>query len=70
MVVVGVKEVEFNSLSICICSIGELGSIFVMEVIQKMIKAIVNYENFQVYVYRKFKFLIRVILFYILKLIL
>lgn len=54
MVVVGVKEVEFNSLSIWICSVGELGSIFVVEVIQKMILAIVNLEDFQVFMYRKF----------------
>ncbi|MDE5091069.1 MAG: threonine--tRNA ligase [Trichodesmium sp. St18_bin3_1_1] len=46
MAVVGAKEVESNSLSIRTRSTGELGSIPVMEVIQKMTKAIANYENF------------------------
>merc|ERR1739838_660841 len=46
MSVVGAKEVESNSLSIRTRSAGELGSISVMEVIQKMTKAIANYENF------------------------
>ncbi|MCL2934626.1 MAG: threonine--tRNA ligase [Trichodesmium sp. MAG_R03] len=46
MSVVGAKEVESNSLSIRTRSAGELGSISVIEVIQKMTKAIANYENF------------------------
>lgn len=46
MSVVGAKEVESNSLSIRTRSAGELGSIPVVEVIQKMTEAIANYENF------------------------
>ena len=46
MSVVGAKEVESNSLSIRTRSAGELGSIPVIEVIQKITKAIANYENF------------------------
>ncbi len=46
MAVVGAKEVESNSLSIRTRSAGELGSIPVGEVIQKMKEAIANYENF------------------------
>ncbi len=46
MAVVGAKEVESNSLSIRTRSAGELGSIPVGEVIQKMTQAIANYENF------------------------
>ena len=46
MAVVGAKEVESNSLSIRTRSAGELGSIAVVEVIQKMKEAIANYENF------------------------
>ncbi|MGD1699668.1 threonine--tRNA ligase [Dapis sp. BLCC M229] len=46
MAVLGAKEVESNSLSIRTRSAGELGSIPVGEVIQKMTEAIANYENF------------------------
>ncbi|MCL2923873.1 MAG: threonine--tRNA ligase [Trichodesmium sp. MAG_R04] len=46
MSVVGAKEVESNSLSIRTRSAGELGSIPVVEVIQKMTEAIANYGNF------------------------
>ena len=46
MAVVGAKEVESNSLSIRTRSAGELGSIPVGAVIQKMTEAIANYENF------------------------
>ncbi|MEB3340708.1 threonine--tRNA ligase [Okeania sp.] len=46
MAVVGAKEVESNSLSIRTRSAGELGSIPVVEVIQKITEAIANYENF------------------------
>ncbi|WP_256386632.1 His/Gly/Thr/Pro-type tRNA ligase C-terminal domain-containing protein [Hydrocoleum sp. CS-953] len=46
MAVVGAKEVESNSLSIRTRSAGELGSIPVVEAIQKMTEAIGNYENF------------------------
>ena len=46
MAVVGAKEVESNSLSIRTRSAGELGSIPVVEVIQKMTLAIANLEDF------------------------
>ncbi|NEQ40131.1 MAG: threonine--tRNA ligase [Okeania sp. SIO3I5] len=46
MAVVGAKEVESNSLSIRTRSAGELGSISVVDVIQKMTEAIAKYENF------------------------
>ncbi|NET77370.1 MULTISPECIES: threonine--tRNA ligase [Okeania] len=46
MAVVGAKEVESNSLSIRTRAAGELGSITVPEVIEKMTGAIANYENF------------------------
>ncbi|MEM1169447.1 MAG: threonine--tRNA ligase [Cyanobacteria bacterium P01_H01_bin.35] len=46
MAVVGAKEVESNSLSIRTRRAGELGSIPVGDVIQKMTEAIANYENF------------------------
>ncbi|NES66190.1 MAG: threonine--tRNA ligase, partial [Okeania sp. SIO2D1] len=46
MAVVGAKEVESNSLSIRTRAAGELGSIAVPVVIEKMTGAIANYENF------------------------
>ena len=46
MAVVGAKEVESNSLSIRTRAAGELGTMVVSEVIQKMTQAIANYENF------------------------
>ncbi|NEO51639.1 MAG: threonine--tRNA ligase [Okeania sp. SIO3B5] len=46
MAVVGAKEVESNSLSIRTRAAGELGSIPVPEVIEKMTGAIANYEKF------------------------
>jgi len=46
MAIVGAKEVESNSLSIRTRRAGELGSIPVVDVIQKMTEAIANYENF------------------------
>lgn len=46
MAVVGAKEVESNSLSIRTRASGELGSIPVDEVMQKMKEAIANFENF------------------------
>ncbi len=46
MAVVGAKEVESNSLSIRTRAAGELGTILVAEVIEKMTQAIANYENF------------------------
>ncbi|MGB3514025.1 MAG: threonine--tRNA ligase, partial [Microcoleaceae cyanobacterium] len=46
MAVVGAKEVESNSLSIRTRAAGELGSIPVPEVIEKMTEAIANYDNF------------------------
>ncbi|NES69243.1 MAG: threonine--tRNA ligase, partial [Okeania sp. SIO2D1] len=46
MAVVGAKEVESNSLSIRTRAAGELGSIPVPDVIEKMTGAIANYENF------------------------
>ena len=46
MAVVGAKEVESNSLSIRTRASGELGSIPVTEVMDKMKQAIANFENF------------------------
>ncbi len=46
MAVVGAKEVESNSLSIRTRVAGELGSMPVGQVIEKMSEAIANYENF------------------------
>ncbi|MBW4665470.1 MAG: threonine--tRNA ligase [Chroococcus sp. CMT-3BRIN-NPC107] len=46
MAVVGAKEVEANSLSIRTRASGELGSIPITEVIEKLIDAIANYGNF------------------------
>ena len=46
MTVVGAKEVESNSLSIRTRASGELGSIPVVEVMDKMKQAIANFENF------------------------
>ncbi|MBW4445756.1 MAG: threonine--tRNA ligase [Hassallia sp. WJT32-NPBG1] len=46
MAVVGAKEVESNSLSIRTRASGELGSIPVDEVMDKMKQAIANFENF------------------------
>lgn len=46
MAVVGAKEVESNSLSIRTRAAGELGTMVVSEVIQKMTQAIAKYENF------------------------
>ena len=46
MAVVGAKEVESNSLSIRTRASGELGSIPVSEVMEKMKEAIANFENF------------------------
>ncbi|NER95104.1 MAG: threonine--tRNA ligase, partial [Symploca sp. SIO1B1] len=46
MAVVGAKEVESNSLSIRTRAAGELGSIAVTEVLEKMTNAIANRENF------------------------
>jgi threonyl-tRNA synthetase len=46
MAVVGAKEVEGNSLSIRTRASGELGSIPVDEVMEKMKEAIANFENF------------------------
>ncbi|MGI8501280.1 MAG: threonine--tRNA ligase [Hassallia sp.] len=46
MAVVGAKEVESNSLSIRTRASGELGSIPVDEVMEKMKEAIANFENF------------------------
>jgi len=46
MAVVGAKEVESNSLSIRTRASGELGSIPVDEVMEKMKQAIANFENF------------------------
>lgn len=46
MAVVGAKEVESNSLSIRTRASGELGSIPVTEVMDKMKEAIANFENF------------------------
>ncbi len=46
MAVVGAKEVESNSLSIRTRASGELGTIPVAEVLEKMKDAIANYSNF------------------------
>lgn len=46
MAVVGAKEVESNSLSIRTRAAGELGSIAVPEVIEKMNEAIANYQKY------------------------
>lgn len=46
MAVVGAKEVETNTLSIRTRASGELGSVAVTEVIEKMKNAITNFENF------------------------
>jgi threonyl-tRNA synthetase len=46
MAVVGAKEVETNTLSIRTRASGELGSVAVTEVIDKMKNAITNFENF------------------------
>ena len=46
MAVIGAKEVESNSLSICTRASGELGAIPVDEVVDKMKQAIANFENF------------------------
>jgi threonyl-tRNA synthetase len=46
MAVVGAKEVESNSLSIRTRASGELGSIPVDEVMEKMKEAIANFDNF------------------------
>jgi threonyl-tRNA synthetase len=46
MAVVGAKEVESNSLSIRTRASGELGAIPVAEVIERMQRAIANYDNF------------------------
>jgi len=46
MGVIGAKEVESNSLSIRTRASGELGSIPVSEVMEKMKQAIANFENF------------------------
>ncbi len=46
MAVVGAKEVETNSLSIRTRASGELGTISIDEVVDKMKKAIANFENF------------------------
>ncbi|MBD2604491.1 threonine--tRNA ligase [Scytonema hofmannii FACHB-248] len=46
MAIVGAKEVESNSLSIRTRASGELGSIPVSEVMEKMKEAIANFDNF------------------------
>lgn len=46
MAVVGAKEVESNSLSIRTRASGELGSISVTEVVEKVQRAIASHENF------------------------
>ncbi len=46
MAVIGAKEVESNSLSIRTRASGELGSIPVDEVMEKMKQAIANFDNF------------------------
>lgn len=46
MAVVGAQELENNSLSIRTRASGELGAVPVAEVIDKMVEAIANYENF------------------------
>ena len=45
MAVVGVKEVESNSLSIRTRASGELGTMPMAEVLEKMARAIANYDN-------------------------
>jgi threonyl-tRNA synthetase len=47
MAVVGAKEVEANSLSIRTRASGELGAMPVAEVLEKMERAIANYDNFE-----------------------
>ena len=46
MAVVGAKEVESNSLSIRTRASGELGSIPITEVVEKILSAIAQYSNF------------------------
>lgn len=46
MAVVGAKEVETDTLSIRTRASGELGSVAVTEVIEKMKNAITNFDNF------------------------
>ena len=46
MAVVGAKEVESNSLSIRTRASGELGTMSVTEVLEKMERAIANHDNF------------------------
>ena len=46
MAVVGAKEVESNSLSIRTRASGELGSIPIAEVVEKILSAIAQYSNF------------------------
>jgi threonyl-tRNA synthetase len=46
MAVVGAKELEGNSLSVRTRAAGELGTIGVTEVIEKMTEAIGNHQNF------------------------
>ena len=46
MAVVGAKEVEANALSIRTRASGELGSLPVAEVLERMKGAIANYTNF------------------------
>ena len=46
MAVVGAKEVESNSLSIRTRASGELGSIPIAEVVEKIVSAIAHYTNF------------------------
>ena len=46
MAVVGAKEVESNSLSIRTRAAGELGTMSVAEVLEKMAEAIAKFENF------------------------
>jgi len=46
MAVVGAKEVESNSLSIRTRASGELGSLSITEVIERLQQAIGSYDNF------------------------
>ncbi|WP_369831855.1 threonine--tRNA ligase [Chlorogloea sp. CCALA 695] len=46
MAVIGAKEVESNSLSIRTRASGELGSIPIAEVVEKIVSAIAQYSNF------------------------
>ncbi len=46
MAVIGAKEVETNSLSIRTRANGELGTMPVDEVLDKIKEAIANFENF------------------------